>query len=293
MEDRLSTVAHARTLANERLWVHAIKQKQVRDEKVKLHSFKKGDWVLVRNEDPQKLQSKWFGPYKVMKTHVLGTYVLEEPGGRILHNLINGRRLIAARVTDPQQLWTSASLNRRLKKAGMAIKKPVEVRQVIDGVEPTPPSYNDLSMMTREEWERSERSGDRLARRRGREDAMKDRQQAMADRVVRRRVGRARKKGLMGAGRPGRPRKRSVSLASSSDDNASVAEDRDSDEEEDIQSFEGSIAGDEEEVQPLRDANAVTFEGSIAVVPPTLQEIRERDALRRSARHTGKPRNRA
>jgi hypothetical protein len=56
---------------------------------VKKSSFEVGDWVLVRTEDPQKLQSNW-----LLKAHVFETYALTEPNSRVLRNLVNGQGLL-------------------------------------------------------------------------------------------------------------------------------------------------------------------------------------------------------
>ena len=159
-EDRVSRIHHARALANERLLKHAVKRQVIRDELVKHHSFEKGDWVLVRNETPQKFQSKWFGPYKVLKSHPLGTYAIQEPNGRVVRNLVNGARLIKAEIDKPERLWASTRMQAELKKAGLELVKPVEVRQILEAVEPAIPPYSDLSTMTKAEWDRRERSGE-------------------------------------------------------------------------------------------------------------------------------------
>jgi hypothetical protein len=159
-EDRVSRIHHARALANERLLKHAIKRQVIRDDLVRHHSFKKGAWVLVRNETPQKFQSKWFGPYKVLKSHPLGTYAIQEPNGRVVRNLVNGARLIEAKIDKPERLWASTRMQAELKKAGLELAKPVEVRQILEAVEPAIPPYSDLSTMTKAEWDRRECSGE-------------------------------------------------------------------------------------------------------------------------------------
>jgi hypothetical protein len=108
-------VLHARALANEKLLAHAIKRKVIHNQQVMKSSLCKGQWVLVRNESPQKFQSKQFGPYQIMKAHPLGTYALQEPGGYELKNLVNGQRLVEANIgDDPMRLWTSIALNQKL-----------------------------------------------------------------------------------------------------------------------------------------------------------------------------------
>ncbi|KAL1954575.1 hypothetical protein VTO42DRAFT_1051 [Malbranchea cinnamomea] len=159
-EDRIRRVNHARALANELLLNRAIRTKHIRDQLVKETRFEPGTWVLVRNEGPEKFQPRWFGPYKVLKAHPLGTYALEEPdSGRVLKNLINGNRLIEANVQDPDRLWSSSAAIRALKRQGLSIEKPIEVRHIVDAYEPDPISYSELSTITKREWEEAERTG--------------------------------------------------------------------------------------------------------------------------------------
>jgi hypothetical protein len=56
--------------------------------------------VLVRNETRNKFESRWFGPYKIVKKLTFGTYRLAEPNGDLLKNLINGRRLLPANIRE-------------------------------------------------------------------------------------------------------------------------------------------------------------------------------------------------
>jgi hypothetical protein len=35
--------------------------------------LEEGKWVLVRHENPQKFEVKWFGPYQVVQKMLLGT----------------------------------------------------------------------------------------------------------------------------------------------------------------------------------------------------------------------------
>lgn len=162
-EERIGQVNHARMLANELLLNRALKTKKIRDAKVVQTRFEKGDWVLIRNEGPEKFQSKWFGPYRVLKAHPLGTYALEEPSGRVLRNLINGARLIKADVEEPERLWSSSAYMRALKKKGLTLEKPVEVRHIVDAYESETISYSELSTITKEEWMEQERTGVRHA----------------------------------------------------------------------------------------------------------------------------------
>jgi hypothetical protein len=160
-DEQIQQLADARSKANELLLVHAIRKQKIRDSAVTKTSFKIDDWVLVRNEAKQKFESTWFGPYKVVQAHPLGTYALAEPNGRVLRNLINGARLTDANVGDDPSLWASPAGRSALRRAGQKIGRPEELRKILDEVEPPPPTYADLSTFTREEWQEFRRSGAR------------------------------------------------------------------------------------------------------------------------------------
>jgi hypothetical protein len=51
------------------------RDKRSRDELVRPHDLDAGQWVLVRHENPQKFESKWFGPYQIAEKMILGTYI--------------------------------------------------------------------------------------------------------------------------------------------------------------------------------------------------------------------------
>jgi transposase InsO family protein len=102
--DAIANLSDARTKANELLLARAIRTKRVRDELVTKKSFQPNDWVLIRNESGKKFESKWFGPYRVLQSHPLGTYALSEPNGHVLRTLVNGSRLLEANVDDPTTL---------------------------------------------------------------------------------------------------------------------------------------------------------------------------------------------
>src|SRR5436190_5412378 len=98
---------------------HALKAEGVQDEIVTPHSLEEGDWVLVRHEKPQKLESKWFGPYRIVQRMLLGTYRLHDPNGRELQALVHGNRLIKAyiRTTDElRKLWASPATKDALRR---------------------------------------------------------------------------------------------------------------------------------------------------------------------------------
>ena len=73
---RIEAVQSARQQASRVTYERALREKTLRDEKAQLHRLEVGQWVLVRHENPQKLESKWFGPYQIMEKMMLGTYRL-------------------------------------------------------------------------------------------------------------------------------------------------------------------------------------------------------------------------
>jgi hypothetical protein len=253
---RIEQVNHARSIANELLLNRAIKTNKIRDSTVTKTSFEVGSWVLVRNEGPEKFQSRWFGPYRVLKSHPLGTYALEEPGGRVLRNLINGSRLIEAQVDDPKELWSSAAYNRALKRKGMTLERPIEVRKIVDAHEPDPITYSELSTITRAEWDERERAG---AHRLVGED------EPIAERVLKRARQKASRRRAIESGIP-RKRGRPARQKKDSDESASeLAWSAHSSEEEPRTRTDASDTDDnaDEDVRPQR---SVQFDGPFAVI---------------------------
>jgi hypothetical protein len=256
-DEQLSRVLHARALANEKLLAHAIKRKVICDQQVMKSSLRRGQWVLVRNESPQKFQSKWFGPYQIVKAHPLGMYALREPGGYELKNLVNGQRLVKANVRDdPTHLWTSTALNRKLQDVGLSIEKPVKVRKVLDETEAPPLSYRELSQMTKAEWDGRKHSGEHLGQ--------------VGEGVLanqRRRSNKAQHSGwktAAGTGRPGRCIKESSSKQEAgSKKDSTVLDDK---------MWEGISGNKKEKSTTQRDARELDFEGPFAVVIPSHQE---------------------
>jgi hypothetical protein len=181
--EELQNLLDARTKANELLLARAIKTNRIRDSLVTKTSFQKDAWVLVRNENGKKFESKWFGPYRVLESHPLGTYALEEPNGRVLRNLINGSRLLEANVDDPKRLWTSPAARNAMRRAGIRLRRPEELQKILE-TEDSPPTYSDLSTFTREEWDEFRRNGARH------EEVGED--EAIARRVIEKNRNRAR-----------------------------------------------------------------------------------------------------
>ncbi|KZZ95139.1 Ribonuclease H-like protein [Ascosphaera apis ARSEF 7405] len=151
--DRLSQVRHARSHANELLLNHALRSRRILDTKTKLTSFQPGDWVLVRHETKEKFEPQWFGPFKVLTAHPLGTYALQEPQGRVMKNLVNGARLVKANVENPESLWSSSQFSRALRRRGMVLRDPQDLHIILESVEADVLSYANLSTTSHKEWE--------------------------------------------------------------------------------------------------------------------------------------------
>ena len=65
-EERLELLQSARKEAAIATYERAMQDKTAQDKLVKPHKLKIGQWVLVRHENPQKFEAKWFGPYQVV-----------------------------------------------------------------------------------------------------------------------------------------------------------------------------------------------------------------------------------
>lgn len=147
-EERIARLVTARTQANELAYERAMNHAKIRDKLVKLTPFKPGDWVLVRHESPQKFESRWFGPYQVLKRQPLGTYELTDPKDRPLRNLINGQRLVKAHIKGGsiENLWSSPFMQGQLRKQNIIVEPPTpEIREILEAEEPIPPRYHELA----------------------------------------------------------------------------------------------------------------------------------------------------
>ena len=118
-EERLKLLQSARKEAVIATHERALKDKSVRDQLVKPHKLEEGEWVLVRHENPQKFEAKWFGPYQVVQKMLLGTYRLQDPNGRELAALVHGNRLIRANIKTADELrdlWASPKAKDKLRR---------------------------------------------------------------------------------------------------------------------------------------------------------------------------------
>ena len=167
---RIENLQHARMIANQRLVEKAIKAQKMREENVKISSFSESDWVLVRAEARNKFEGRWYGPYRVEKTMPLGTYLLADPKGDIVPTLINGQRLVSARVTDKtiKRLWNSSKIQGSLRRRNIQLdESSPEIVELFERESRDTPSYDELASIPKAEWEkllkeRQKRSGDRL-----------------------------------------------------------------------------------------------------------------------------------
>ena len=124
-EERLKLLQSTRIEAAIATHERALKYKSVRDQLVIPHEIEEGQWVLVRHENPQKFEAKWFRPYQVVQRMLLGTYRLVDPNGRELAALMHGNRLIKANIRtadELQDLWTSLKAKDKLRKRNRNIE---------------------------------------------------------------------------------------------------------------------------------------------------------------------------
>lgn len=164
--DRIEQMQHARMIANRKLVEKAVKARQLREDSVKLASFHEGDWVLVRAENRQKFEGRWFGPYRVLQANILGTYRLQEPSGNVVSTLINGQRLVSAHVEgdDIKQLWNSSKIQGALRKRKISLQESSpEVAELFQKENADTPSYEELASIPAKEWKKllEQRSGER------------------------------------------------------------------------------------------------------------------------------------
>jgi len=80
-DERFKLLQSVRKEAAIATYDRAFQDKNTRDELVQPHKFQEGQWVVVRHENPQKFESKFFGPYQVGQM-LLGTYRLHDPKER-------------------------------------------------------------------------------------------------------------------------------------------------------------------------------------------------------------------
>lgn len=167
-EERLKAVRSIRQEAAIATYERAFKEKRINDELVTPHTLEEGDWVLVRHEKPQKMETKWFGPYQIIERKMLGTYRLQDPNGRELSALVHGYRLIQAniRTTDElRKLWGSPSArdalrqqNSRLELIPSESENTDELERYLMEVDPDEPDLESLQIDSRKRTRDSDES---------------------------------------------------------------------------------------------------------------------------------------
>ena len=164
--ERIEKIKHARMIANEKLVEKAIKTQQIRNQLVKDVGFRENQWVLVRAENRNKFEGRWYGPYQIIKKMILGTYLLADPQGNIVANLINGQRLVTANIPDGKtvsQLWNSSKIQGALRKRNIELMEhSPEVAELFAQENADTPSYDELASIPAKEWKKMmKRSGER------------------------------------------------------------------------------------------------------------------------------------
>lgn len=87
------------------------------------HDIEVSKWILVQHEEPQKFESKWFGPYQTVEKMLLGTYGLQDPSGRELASLVRGNRLQKVRISyadDLSKLWSAPAIQYQLRRLNLS-----------------------------------------------------------------------------------------------------------------------------------------------------------------------------
>lgn len=146
----------SRLQANTSLVEKAMKARLVQDELHKTGpTIGVGKYVLVRDENPAKFSPKWFGPYKVAMTALIGTYALEDCHGNIVRSLIHGSRLLElndAVINKQTGKWKASYLTDRLRTDHNVVDLDKDAcswleRDSIPGF-----TYKDLDTVTKKEW---------------------------------------------------------------------------------------------------------------------------------------------
>jgi hypothetical protein len=121
----------------------------------------KGNLVLIRHESREKFEPTYFGPFRILKVQPFGTYTLETMDGKkVLRNLVNGSRLIQyhhnKHLDAPIGAVMTPATKKRLKVQGTVPGQigdvTPELLEVLNRDGPIPPTYEELSLMTRQEW---------------------------------------------------------------------------------------------------------------------------------------------
>jgi hypothetical protein len=136
MIERHGRSNESRVDANKKLVEAAIRVSLVRDEQFAPKAdIKVGTYVLVRDENPRKFRSTWYGPYKVIMAAPIGTYALQDCHSKIIKNLIHGNRLLplhSSAVDTETGQWKS-SFNLDVIRSKFELIAPSnEVREILE-----------------------------------------------------------------------------------------------------------------------------------------------------------------
>jgi transposase InsO family protein len=111
--------------------------------------FPVNSYVLLENRHKTKFKENWFGPYRVVKAHPLGTYALQGPDGRVFRNLVHGNRLRKAFVQDEKSVkkfWASSDAF----AASQGIRKEQDLHDLFQEENA---GFRDLATMSAKEWQ--------------------------------------------------------------------------------------------------------------------------------------------
>ena len=94
----------------------ALHEKTLRDQKAQLYRLDVGKWILVRRENPQKFESKWFRPYQIVEKMMLGTYQLQDLNKSESVTLVHVNQLVKASISSADELIWRISIDQHLRK---------------------------------------------------------------------------------------------------------------------------------------------------------------------------------
>jgi hypothetical protein len=216
-EKRLHGLHTARHEANSLLLKKAINRHKIDGTIVTPASirFKEGDIVMIRNEAKQKLEATHFGPFRVKAVRPFGTYVLETKQGAVLRHLVHGSRMLPFIPSGTEKSMIplmTAKLRSELEARGEPLREvTADVVTELDKTPPTEPTYMDLTLMSRKEWEERDAKRDW---RRGKvgEDIQDIAQTALAARRVREQAKAKKERDLSGRRQNSVPNKPDVAL---------------------------------------------------------------------------------
>ena len=125
--------------------------------------------MLLENPAKHKLHATYLGPFRVLRKRFFGTYTLETDNGRVLKKLVHGSRLIQLNApTDNIKTMIVSAFRRvqeKIEKSNTIPREPLreaseEVVRLLDEYEEElPPTYRELSLMSKKDFELREKEG--------------------------------------------------------------------------------------------------------------------------------------